>query len=71
LDISYWLLLTVGSDDGVGTLKTELVDEEATTAADEDVDCLFTLTTSPTTTEAAHNSKMEIRSFMLSYRSGT
>lgn len=68
--------MTVGSVVGVGILKTELVDEEAATANDEesvtaddeDADCLFTLITSPTTTVATHNSKMETKSFILTYR---
>jgi hypothetical protein len=68
--------LTVGSVVGVGILKTELVDEEAATAddeksitaGDEDSACLFTLTTSPTTTVATHNKKMETKSLILAYR---
>jgi hypothetical protein len=68
--------LTVGSVVGVGILKTELVDEEAATADDEesvtaddeDSACLFTLTTSPTTTVATHNKKMETKSLILTYR---
>jgi len=60
--------LTVGSVVGVGTLKTELVDEEAAAAAEETDDCLFTLTTSPTTTVTTQNSKIETTLFIASCR---
>lgn len=61
--------MTVGSVVGVGILNIELVDEGAeATTADEDANCLFTSTASPTDTAVIHNRKMGIRPFIMFLR---